>query len=75
MRVCKSWQVAAWQAGWRASTGQHLRGSFILAPCPVQSLPGEVTEHGGRMCAAVPATADGPPKGILLGSGPGGGIW
>ncbi|EFN53577.1 hypothetical protein CHLNCDRAFT_136763 [Chlorella variabilis] len=36
---------------------------------------GEVTEQGARMCVAVPASPDGPPKGILLGSGPGGSTW
>jgi hypothetical protein len=41
----------------------------------LQGYQGEVTEQGGRMCVALPASADGPPKGILLGSGPGGTSW
>lgn len=36
---------------------------------------GEITEIGGRMCVAVPSTADRPPRGILLGSAPGGSAW
>ncbi|KAL4459148.1 hypothetical protein ABPG75_014013 [Micractinium tetrahymenae] len=36
---------------------------------------GEITEQAGRMCVAVPASPDGPPKGILLGAGPGGSTW
>ncbi|KAI7845433.1 hypothetical protein COHA_000985 [Chlorella ohadii] len=36
---------------------------------------GEITEQSGRLCVAVPASPDGPPKGILLGSGPGGSTW
>ena len=49
-----------------------MRPLCVLLP---QALPGEVTEHGGRMCVAVPATADGPPKGILLGTGPRASVW
>jgi dsDNA-specific endonuclease/ATPase MutS2 len=42
----------------------------------LKGLGGEITEHGGRMCCAVAASAsDGPPRGILLGSGPGGAVW
>ena len=42
----------------------------------LKGLGGEITEHGGRMCCAVAASAsDGPPRGILLGSGPGGTVW
>ena len=41
----------------------------------LKSAAGEVTEYGGRMCIAVPASLDGPPRGILLGSGPGGSTW
>ncbi|GAB4813086.1 hypothetical protein N2152v2_000132 [Parachlorella kessleri] len=41
----------------------------------LKSLPGEVTQHAGRVCVACPANSDGPPKGILLGSGPGGMTW
>lgn len=41
----------------------------------LKSAVGEVSEYGGRMCIAVPASPDGPPRGILLGSGPGGSTW
>lgn len=41
----------------------------------LQGYNGEITEQSGRMCVAVPASPDGPPKGILLGSGPGGSTW
>lgn len=42
----------------------------------LKGLGGEITEHGGRMCCAVAASAsDGPPRGILLGSGSGGTVW
>jgi len=42
----------------------------------LKGLGGEITEHSGRMCCAVAASAsDGPPRGILLGSGPGGTVW
>ncbi len=42
----------------------------------LKGLGGEITEHGGRMCCAVAASAsDGPPRGILLGTGPGGTVW
>jgi hypothetical protein len=40
-----------------------------------QGYQGEATELGGRLCVAVPASPDGMPKGILLGSGPGGSVW
>lgn len=34
---------------------------------------GQVSEMGGRMCIVLPASGDGAPKGILLGTSPGGG--
>lgn len=48
-----------------------LAGRFAL----MQGHHGEITEQSGRLCVAVPASPDGPPKGILLGSGPGGSTW
>ena len=37
---------------------------------------GEITEQGGRICVAVQASPDGPPRGgIFLASGPGGTVW
>ena len=40
-----------------------------------QGYNGEITEQAGRMCVAVPASPEGPPKGILLGAGPAGSTW
>lgn len=37
----------------------------------LQNQPGEVTEHGGRVCVAVPAAKGSPPRGILLGGSAG----
>ena len=45
----------------------------------LRSQIGEIAEMGGRMCVAVPAAAGGagggPPRGVLLGTAPGGGTW
>nr|BAD42336.1 DNA mismatch repair protein Mut2-like protein [Nannochloris bacillaris] len=41
----------------------------------LKGLGGEITEYGGRMCCSIAASIDGPPRGILLGSGPGGTSW
>ncbi|KAL0045927.1 hypothetical protein WJX82_008672 [Trebouxia sp. C0006] len=36
---------------------------------------GEVSEMSGRLCVVLPASQQGPPKGILLGTSPGGGAF
>lgn len=49
--------------------------AHALSCTALQGQAGELTEHAGRLCVAVPVSSDGPPKGILLGTTAGGGAW
>ncbi|KAL3134938.1 hypothetical protein ABBQ32_007900 [Trebouxia sp. C0010 RCD-2024] len=58
----------------RAARGK-LRGVENRLKALLKGHSGEVSEMSGRFCVVLPASQQGPPKGILLGTSPGGGAF